>query len=270
MIRGLVVSGALGLYGGSVTRFLLNKGTFSVRAFTRTLDSNAVKDFQSRGVEVVHDDLYDGESLKKSFRRSVRCLWNNQLQFINYVDCAPGVGFEGKIQQGRNLVDAAKATDIKHFIWVMEDNRPEVKDKHHQSKAAVNTYLVKSGVPRTSLHTTFTMKKFSSGLPPRLSQRSHGSYDFPVLVIKDVPAVICAAADTGKSVRPRRILPPGQWIGKDMHVSSSFMTAEQMGNTFKESTGKAAPPPDDIEERKFEIFKKSSMLSQDMEGQWAS
>ena len=67
------------------------------------------------------------------------------------LDWAPDVGFEGKIQQGHNLVDAAKATGIQHFIWALDkSSSPDQPSSRGRGEADVNSYLLQSGVPRTS------------------------------------------------------------------------------------------------------------------------
>lgn len=50
---------------------------------------------------------------------------------------------------GRNLVDAAKETGVKHFVWSTLDHSP-LKVPHWETKANINDYLVASGVPYTS------------------------------------------------------------------------------------------------------------------------
>lgn len=61
----------------------------------------------------------------------------------------PSVGAEGEIKQGKLLVDAAKATGVKHFVWSTLDSTP-YKASHWESKDVVDKYLRASGVPRTS------------------------------------------------------------------------------------------------------------------------
>jgi hypothetical protein len=52
-------------------------------------------------------------------------------------------------QQGKDMVDAAKAAGIKHFVWTTLDHS-EWQTPHFETKARVNDYLIASGVPRTS------------------------------------------------------------------------------------------------------------------------
>lgn len=57
---------------------------------------------------------------------------------------------EAELRQGKNLVDAAKATGVKHFVWSTLDHTQDPHVAHWESKAKVDDYLKASGVPRTS------------------------------------------------------------------------------------------------------------------------
>lgn len=173
----IVVTGSTGVQGGSVARFLLEDGKFAVRAITRDIQKPAAKgmtliqaclyikcvftnelELARKGAEVVQADLRNLESLKTAFEGAygvfavTNCMSYRTLfaihQLIRLV-WEPGVGSEGEILQGKNMVDAAKATGIKHFVWSTLDSS-EFKAEHWESKAVVNEYLKASQVPRTS------------------------------------------------------------------------------------------------------------------------
>lgn len=57
---------------------------------------------------------------------------------------------EKEVQQGKNLVDAAKAAGVKHFVWSSLEYTQDPAVPHTNSKAEVDDYLKSSGVPRTS------------------------------------------------------------------------------------------------------------------------
>jgi len=52
-------------------------------------------------------------------------------------------------KQGKDMVDAAKAAGVKHFVWATLDHS-EWQVPHFETKARINDYLIASGVPRTS------------------------------------------------------------------------------------------------------------------------
>ncbi|ELU45180.1 NmrA domain-containing protein [Rhizoctonia solani AG-1 IA] len=96
--RIIAVCGATGTQGGSVITHLQRDGTFAIRALTRKPASPRAKDLRSElvdaGIEVVYADYDAIESLISAFK-----------------------AFEREREQGYNLVRAAKATNIQHFVF---------------------------------------------------------------------------------------------------------------------------------------------------------
>lgn len=125
------------------------------------------------------------------------------------------MGAEGEIMQGKLLVDAAKATGVKHFVWSTLDSTP-YKASHWESKDVVDKYLRASGVPRTScvmlgifngaavvlissptrLYTSCYFENYLTLMV--LRKRDDGSYDFPMPLITDAPIAMYSVADTGQ------------------------------------------------------------------------
>lgn len=62
----IVVFGATGQQGGSVSRALLKKGGYKVRGVTRNPDSDAAKKLKEIGVDVVKADNWKPEEVKKA------------------------------------------------------------------------------------------------------------------------------------------------------------------------------------------------------------
>ena len=57
---------------------------------------------------------------------------------------------ETEIKHGKNLIDAAQETGVKHFVWSTLDHTADPEVPHWNSKAKVNDYLLEKGLPRTS------------------------------------------------------------------------------------------------------------------------
>ncbi|CAH0000924.1 unnamed protein product, partial [Clonostachys byssicola] len=78
----ITVLGATGVQGGSVVRKLIQNPSWRVRAITRNPEGGNAKELLSQGIEVVHGDLDDVESLKTAFTGStaifsVTNFWQN-------------------------------------------------------------------------------------------------------------------------------------------------------------------------------------------------
>ena len=55
-----------------------------------------------------------------------------------------------EIENGKNIVDAAAAVGVKHFIFSTLDLTDDPYVPHWHSKAMINDYLKQKGIPRTS------------------------------------------------------------------------------------------------------------------------
>jgi len=153
--RIAAVFGATGNQGSSVLNAVLADGTFAARAITRNPDSEASKALKTRGVEVVKADLIDKASI-------VKALQGTEVVFgvTNFMDPANyPANPKGEIEQGKNLVDAAKEAGVKFVVWSSLPSTTKIsKGKfpniiHYDGKAAVEEYLQASGVPYASVHT---------------------------------------------------------------------------------------------------------------------
>src|SRR5512147_283041 len=97
------VTGANGQQGGAVARKLLADG-WKVRALTRDAGKPAAQALASLGADVVSGDMDNRTELDAAFK-GVHGVFSVQNFWL------PNVGFEGEIQQGKLVADAAKAAD---------------------------------------------------------------------------------------------------------------------------------------------------------------
>ncbi len=121
-------------------------------------------------------------------------------------------GVEKEITQGKNLVDAAKATNVSHFVWsTLEDTSP-IKVPHFDSKARIDDYLKESGVPRTSLCTSFYYENFTWWF--KLTKNAEGVVEanWPPILLSDAPIPCYAVEDTGAWVL-QAFKDSNEWIG---------------------------------------------------------
>ncbi|TDL21423.1 NAD(P)-binding protein [Rickenella mellea] len=228
----IVVTGATGAQGGSVVRFLLEDGSFQVRAVTRNADSEKAKELAAKGVEVVTGNLNDIESVKKAFTGAY-----GVFGVTSFWDRVEGGGSEKEIAHGKNLVDAAKATNISHFVWSTLNNSAPVHAAHWDSKALVDDYLKASGVPRTSLYTACYYENFTTFA--RLTTNADGALEanWGPINWSDGPLGAYSVEDTGAFVL-HAFKNPNEWIGKDIPLIAEIITARSIVKTFSEVLGK--------------------------------
>jgi hypothetical protein len=110
--------------GGSVVNTLLKDGTFTPRAVTRNLGSEASTKLKSRGVEVVQADLNEHTSLDNALagsegvfgvRISHLCHFGNFI--VNYDLLLFQLIVSPELEPATRLVDAAKRANVKFFVW---------------------------------------------------------------------------------------------------------------------------------------------------------
>ena len=109
---------------------LLSDGAFTPRAITRNPASDKALALKARGAEVAQANVWDKESIKKAITgcegvfgvRQNHLLLNSSIltcvQVTDFFD--PTIypnNLKGEIEQGKNLVDAAKEVGIKFFVW---------------------------------------------------------------------------------------------------------------------------------------------------------
>ncbi|KAG9100934.1 NmrA-like domain-containing protein 1 [Ceratobasidium sp. UAMH 11750] len=104
----VAVCGATGAQGGSVARYLLQHGGYTVRALTRNPSSEKSLALKNQGAEIVSCDLGNREQVTNSLQDTYAVF--GLTNFWEH-------GEEAEIKQGKILADAAKTCGVKHFIW---------------------------------------------------------------------------------------------------------------------------------------------------------
>ncbi|KAJ6479668.1 hypothetical protein C8R45DRAFT_1005759 [Mycena sanguinolenta] len=200
--RVVAVFGATGLQGGAVVDGLLRDGTFVPRAITRDPNSEASQKLKARGVEVVKGDSADKASLVTALRGSEAVYAVTVPVFLQ-----AGTEGKGEVDQGKNMVDAAKEAGVKFFIWTSLPSLSKLSGgkyknaSHNEDKQVVQEYLKSSGLAHASLllpgflenyWTYGLLKKTDTGYDisvPICNAAAVASYAW---ISRDVPAAVLA------------------------------------------------------------------------------
>ncbi|OCB91357.1 NmrA-domain-containing protein [Sanghuangporus baumii] len=254
--RLIAVTGATGLQGGSVIRYLLEDGTFRVRALTRKPSSARAKELQGKGVEVVFADFEDPSSLNSALQGAYGVFDRNFFYMFPSVAVWESMDGEKETRHGKALVDAAKANNIQHFLWSTVSAPPRDLDiKHWASKARVDDYLVSSGLPRTSLYSTFYFENFilfDFAKLTRASETQPGKYiaNWPLL-LSDGPLGGFSVTETGAYVL-EAFKDPKKWIDKNLYIPPDVFTPREFVNALNEILGgKAVIELKEVDEETF-------------------
>jgi uncharacterized protein YbjT (DUF2867 family) len=156
--RKILVTGATGQQGGSLSRLLLQK-KHKVYALTRNIQSSAAQDLRNRGANIVKGDLDDSDSLK----RAVKDVESVFLMGTPFED-----GTEGETRRGKLMADIAKENSIEHLVYSSVANaNKNTGIPHFESKYKVEQHIKNLEIPHTIIGPTFFMENL---LGPGLDQ----------------------------------------------------------------------------------------------------
>jgi uncharacterized protein YbjT (DUF2867 family) len=168
--KTIAVIGATGLQGKGVVNALVNQGTYNVRAITRNPEKYA-----GNAHEVAKGDLKDVQSLKDAFKNAY-----GVFVVTNFWEDAD------EITQGKNAIEAAKATGVQHFIWSTLPN-VEIISKgafevpHFTLKAKVDEFVKGAGFKySTFVQPPFYYQNLVGMMSPQPKQDGSTGWTLPI------------------------------------------------------------------------------------------
>ncbi|GJN90129.1 hypothetical protein Rhopal_003128-T1 [Rhodotorula paludigena] len=225
----IAVIGATGYQGSGVVANLLASTSFVVRAISsnvnggkaRTLAVNHKAAVDAGRLIMMEANLDDRESLEKAFEGS----------YGVFVAQAPG---PTEVQQGRNIVDAAKTTGVRHAVF---SSLPGIKTASN-GKYAVAPFDNKEEIAnyaRQQLATTTFVIPANLSAPFYCHRREDGVAKFcgPGMNIEwvddqhDVGVFAAAIFTTGPAIT----------AGKTYPLASKAQTLKQIAQTYEAITG---------------------------------
>lgn len=227
--RLILVTGATGAQGGSVTRHLLKRGTFGVRALTRDPDSAKAEALRQAGAEVVRGDLEDPAGLRAALDGCYGCY--GVTNFWEH--------FEREAELGRNLVDAVAASGVEHFVFSTLPNVKQLTDgelevPHFDIKGELEDYARGRDIPATFVHIAFYYENFLAFFPPQKQEDGSFVVGFPQ---GDTPLAGVAAEDVGGVVAvifERR----DEFLGKTLYIVGDDIPAADYATIMSRVLGR--------------------------------
>ncbi len=223
--KAILVSGATGQQGGTVTRHLLAAG-YRVRALTRDASSDKAQTLAAQGAEITQGDLDQRASFEASLQGvygvfSVQNFW------------LPGVGFDGEVRQGKHLADAAKAANVKHFVYSsVGASYRGAGQRHFESKWEIEQHIHSLDLP----YTIFRPVVFMDNYNWQRAGISHGLFGgFGLRPEKTVQMI--AADDIGAFVA-LAFDQPREYLGKTIEIAGDELTEAQIVATFSQVIGR--------------------------------
>jgi uncharacterized protein YbjT (DUF2867 family) len=218
----VLVTGATGHQGGAVARSLLQRGNFLVRAFVRDPNKSAAQALNKVGAQLVTGDLSDRASVDRALQ-GVTGVFSVQ-DFKN--------GLDTEIQQGKMLADAAKASDIQHFVYSSVGSAERNTGiPHFDSKFQVEEYIREIALPYTILRPVFFFYNYNE-MRPTIEQ---GTLSLPLSPETKLQQL--SDKDYGKVVADvfeRR----AEFMQREIEVASVSLTMVEVAATFSRVLGK--------------------------------
>lgn len=229
--REILVTGATGLQGGTVIRHLGRRG-YRLRALCRNPESAAARAVADLGVRIYHGDLEDRASLDAAVQSAY-----GVFSVQNYWDGFPArkLGREGEARQGINLLEAAKAAGVQHFIQSSGAGvtiAPELDV--NAGKLAVESHGRAIGIPLTIIREVFFMETFTNPLWGLRDAILDGRLDLPsaphtrlqMLAVDDLGHFVGMAFDR-----------PDELVGAVFDLAGDQRTMMEIAETFTRVMG---------------------------------
>ncbi len=218
----ILVTGATGNQGGSVARYLLQRGTFKVRALVRDSNKPAAQALKQAGAELVEGDFSDRASLDRALQ-GVSGIFSMQ-------DFRDGV--ETEIREGKAVVDAAKAANILHFVYSSVGSAERNTGiPHFDSKFQVEEYIRAIGLHYTILRPVFFFYNYNMMRPMvengTLSQPLSPDTKLQQLSEEDYGAMVAEVFER-----------PEEFMNRAEEVASVDMTMLEIAAAFSRVLGK--------------------------------
>jgi uncharacterized protein YbjT (DUF2867 family) len=217
--RKILVIGATGQQGGSLSRLLLQK-KHKVYALTRNTQSSAAQDLRNKGANVVKGDLDDFDSVE-SVVKDVESIFLMGTPFED--------GTEGETRRGKLVADIAKENKVEHLVYSSVANADKNTGiPHFESKYKVEQHIKNLRIPYTIIGPTFFMENL---LGPGLEQGQLALPLSPSTILQQ-SALENIAEFSALVLESRK-----PFLGKRIDIASDEVTGEQAAEILSNELG---------------------------------
>ena len=223
MERLILVCGATGKQGGAVARSLLGRG-FRVRALTRDPQKPEAQALAEQGAEVVQGDMEDRSAVDQVLIEGVYGVFSVQ----NFWE----TGYDGEVQQGKTVADAARAAGVDHFVYSSVGSaHRQTGIPHFESKWEIEEHVRQIGLPFTIFRPTFFMQNWEWTremiLGGTLAQPLDPDKPLQQVAVEDVGAFAAMAFEN-----------PDSWIGREVDLAGDEQSMSEIAETYGRVIGR--------------------------------
>ena len=223
MERLILVCGATGKQGGAVARSLLERG-FRVRALTRDPQKPEAQALAEQGAEVVQADMEDRSAVDQVLIEGAYGVFSVQ----NFWE----TGYDGEVQQGKTVADAARAAGVDHFVYSSVGSaHRKTGIPHFESKREIEEHVRQIGLPFTIFRPTFFMQNWEWTremiLGGTLAQPLDPDKPLQQVAAEDIGAFAAIAFEN-----------PDSWIGREVDLAGDEQSMSEIAETFGRVIGR--------------------------------
>ncbi|MGW1976848.1 NmrA family NAD(P)-binding protein [Streptomyces sp. NPDC001889] len=234
----VLVTGGTGRQGGATARALL-AADVPVRALVRDPRSKSARAVEALGAQLVRADLSDPASLGPAVE-GVHAVFSVQMPPMTETS----VDFAGELAQAANLMDAAKAAGVRHFVqsstsgvgahtrapgWA--DGRWAALEGYFDTKQAILEAVRTAGFPRwTVLKPAF----FMENLPQLAPNGPRGG--LLTVLRPDTELALVATQDIG-SAAAHAIGSPDRFHEVELELAGDLLTMARIARTLSAAWG---------------------------------
>ncbi|KAF2475726.1 NAD(P)-binding protein [Lindgomyces ingoldianus] len=244
MSKTLLVTGSTGKQGGAVVR-ALQGSDFEILALTRNVSSSSAQKLThlSSNIKLLQGDLGNATAIFEKAKE----ISNNPIWGVFSIQvCANVMGTGGEIEekQGKDLVDASIAADVKFFVYTSVDRGGSKSDAiptpvpHWACKQRIETHLKenasRNGMEFTILRPTAFMEILSNDFNGKLMATMWRT------VLKEKPLQMVATKDIGWFAA-QAFKYPDQSSGKSLSLAGTEVTFQQANEIFRQKFGRDLP-----------------------------
>jgi uncharacterized protein YbjT (DUF2867 family) len=220
--RLIVVTGATGKQGGAVARSLLDRG-FRIRALTRNLQKPEAQALADRGAEVVQGDMEDRSAMERALEGAY-----GVFSVQNYWE----TGYDGEVQQGKTVADAAKAAGVEHLVYSSVGSaHRQTGLSHFESKWEGENHVRELDLRYTILRPVSFMQNWEMMrgmiLGGTLAQPLDPDKPLQQVAVEDIGVFAPIASEN-----------PDRWIGREVDLAGDEPTMLEIAETFGRVIGR--------------------------------
>ena len=218
--KNILVTGATGKQGSAVAQALIKRGQ-RVRALTRKPEATAA--LAKAGAQIVRGDFNDRSSVESALRG---------CDGIFAMSTPFETGMDSEVQQGKLLAEAAKAANIRHFVYTSVGSAQlNTGIPHFETKFQVEQHIKKLSLPYTILRPVWFMENFGTWLLPGIQNGTLSAPLWPqtklhMIALRDIGEFAAAA-----------FINPERFLGRELELAGDVLTFPQVAEMLSKALG---------------------------------